>query len=129
MKKYQYKNSRGQDVGYVENNTYFTMRNMKHGEIFMKKRVFNGKEINNPIAIDLDILEDLYEKEVKNIEVTITGVEKLSFVKRIPVEIVMLKGENILFDKRNKQGQNVTGFGKQVVFSYDWGVETGQKRL
>lgn len=129
MKRYQYKNPRGQEVGYVENNIYYTSRSVKRGEIFLRKRVFNGKEIDDAIAIDKPILNDLYTKGVEFIEVTIIGIEKLSFKKYVPVETVILKGEEIKFDKRNEYGQNVTGFGKQVVFSYGWGTDKLQTKL
>lgn len=129
MKNYQYTNPRGQEVGFVEKNMYKTIRRMDKGEIFLRKRYFNGKLIDNAIAIDMPILEDLYKKGVPLMEATIIGVKKHSFKKYIPIETIMLQGEKICFDKRNKEGQNVSGFGIQIVFSYDWGSDEVQKKL
>ncbi len=129
MKHYQYTNPKGQEVGFVEDNMYKTVRKMNRGEIFLKKRYFNGKLIDNAIAIDIPILEDLYKKRVPLMEATIIGVKEHSFRKYIPIETIMLKGEKICFDKRNKEGCNITGFNQQMVFSYEWGSDEMQEML
>ena len=122
MQNYQYTNRKGQEVGFVRNKTYHTMRSFKLDEIFKHKKWFNKKYIVNAIAIDKWILEDLYEKGIIFIEVTIIGIEKNSFTRKIPVEAIMLKGVIQNFDKDDKHGWN-----EQVIFSYDW--EKYQKTL
>jgi len=122
MQQYQYKNKKGQEVGFVKNNIYYTKRNVKLEEIFKIKKYFDGKKIDNAVAIDKWILEDLYEKKVEFIEMTIIGIETNSFIKKIPVEAIMLKGITQNFDK-----DDIHGWNEQVVFSYDW--EKYQKTL
>jgi hypothetical protein len=121
--KFNIKNTRGQIVGYVQDNIYFTQRDVKRGEIFIKKHFFNNVYMLTPIAIDTDILERLIKAKVSKSRIMIMNLFAHSFVVEFDNEDIMKRGVEINYDKRNVEGQNVTGFGSQIVFDMAWGTK------
>lgn len=117
MPNYQYLNPKNQEVGFVQHNIYRTIRHNHKNEIFKYKKYFNGIYIDNAIAIQKSILDDLLWKNVKWIEVTIIGIEKLSFKKYISTRKIKEHGVLMCFDRNNSL------WGEQYVFSYDWGAD------
>ena len=118
MQKFQYLNPKGQEVGLVENNIYKTARCNHKKEIFRHKKYFNGVYINNAVAIQKSILDDLLRKNVEWVEFTIIGIERISFRKYIKTSLIKNHGVLMCFDKGNS-----TNWGQQYVFSYDWGID------
>ena len=84
--------------------------------------------IENPIGIDKRILDDLLKRKVHTIEVTIIGVERLSFRRYISLITIKQQGQLMDYDRR-KDGQSFTGYGVQYIFSYDWGSDKLQTTL
>ena len=116
--KHSYYNSRGQLIGEVDDveKIYYTARNAKHGQIFLRKSVFNGVRKENAIAIDKEIIINLIKMNIKKIVVTIIGIEKMSYDITISPEMVISGGVEINYDRR-KENINYTGYGSQIVIS------------
>ena len=129
MTSSQYSNARGQEVGYIENGAYVTIRDAKKGEIFLYKRYFNGRLIENPIAIDKGILDRLVKLDIEWMKVFVRGVKEHTFTKFIKLQTIKDRGQLINYDKRNLEGRNITGWGTQLVFSLDWGTDEKQQTL
>jgi len=124
MPNYQYSNPRGYDVGFVSEGIYCTDRYYDKNHIFKHKKEFNGVFIDNAIAIGKTILDDLIGKRVLFVEVTIHGIEAESFAKYISTSMIKEKGQLVNFDKKDIHNQNITGWGDQYIFSYEWGSFT-----
>ena len=116
-------NSRGQICGEVIDGIYNTSRDRSKGEIFLKKQNFAGKHFEIPVAIDKAILERLLRANVRKTRMLIINLEKNSFVVEFDNEEFLKEGAEINYDKRNAFGQNVTGFGSQIVY----GLEKGKR--
>jgi len=118
-------NTRGQNVGVYDDITgvYWTQRDAKKGEIFLRKHFFDGKYMEVPIAIDTAILTRLLSVGLKRIDIVIKGHRMYSYVVSFNPRDILSQGVKINYDKRNKDGQNYTGFGEQIVFDAKIGVE------
>ena len=124
MFNYQYSNPKGQDVGYVQNEIFYCVRNAHKNEVFKYKKYFNEIYINNAIAIQKNILDSLIKNGIRFIQATIVGIEEHSFRKYIETRIIKERGQLMCFDKNNPQG-----WGWQYIFSYEWGSDTLQIKL
>jgi len=112
-------NTRAQEVGFydTEEKIYHTKRYAERGQIFLRKVMFDGEKKERAIAIDKRILGQLINMGCKKLIFTIIGIEEYAYsVWTTPTRILEV-GVEINYDKRNKEGQNVTGFGKQLVIS------------
>lgn len=121
-----------QEVGEYNKITkiFFTTRDKRKGEIFIKKHWFEGKFIVTPIAIDKRNLKTLLKMGCKYIDVLILGVKRQSYVVRFNPGWILSNGVTINYDLV-RQGRNITNFGTQVVFDLEGGVVGGniQKTL
>ena len=124
------KNARGQYCGYVDKGIYYTRRDKSKGEMFIKKNWFYGKYIHKPIAIDKWIVELMLKNNVTKSVITILNDGKTRNVE-FDLNKVKEDGKDICYDKRNAEGQNYTGFRKQIVFDVCDGkvLEPYQKKL
>jgi len=124
MPTYQYSNPKGQEVGYVDNNIFYCVRNANKNHIFKYKKYFNGVYINNAVAIQKKCLDDLIEKGVQYIEMIIIGIEAHSFKRYIETKKIKENGQLMRFDNGTPHG-----WGWQYVFSYELGSKVLQETL
>jgi len=114
-------NSRGEEVGNVmfHNNElwYLTTRDATKGMVFSKKTMFNGRKIENGIAIDSAILKKLFANNIKGIVYLIKNFESRSFYGKIDLFKFMEVSEEICYDKFDSRGRNITKYGKQRIIS------------
>lgn len=110
-------NVRNQEVGqliYHENElAYLTTRDKRRGEIFSIKNTFNGVVMENPIAVDLDILKKLFANNVKSIIFCIRNLEETTFYGKVNLATIMENGITINYDKSYMKLK----YGTQKVFS------------
>lgn len=102
----QIKNTRGQDVGFIKDVTYHSQRDWKRGQIF------HNPKYKSAVALDVSILKQLIQNNIKNIRILITNFEESSFYLTTTVEFFLAHSHKIMFDKR-KEGINYTGYGEQ----------------
>lgn len=124
------KNPLGQIVGDYDTSTktYTSIRNLRKGEIFVKKQLFNGKFYKVPIAIGLDILKRLLKMGCKRINILVMGVKEHSYMVSFTPEKILSEGTKINYDVV-RQGKNITHFGNQIVFNLENGVDLSQNSL
>ena len=112
-------NARGEQVGELifkdKELVYFTTRDMEQGHIFSRKTKFNGRTINNGIAIDVDILKKLFAHNVKKLVFHIQHLEPQSFYAMIDLYTFMEKSESICYDRDDLKHK----YGRQRVVSMD----------
>lgn len=118
--QYPITNTRGQGIGYVENNTYFSERSVRKNQIFLRKQYFGKKFMKKATAIDKAIIDRLLKMGVKETIITICGLEEYSFDMKFSLEWIKKNGVVINYDKRGWRGENLTGWGIQIAFDiYD----------
>lgn len=131
--KHKLYNKLGQEVGEYDGSSrvYFTTRDLRKGEIFVRKHWFGGKYIDSPIAIDTFILEKLLQGGCRRVDILISGLKEHSFIVSYAPKWIKENSKSINFDRYNKQGKNITHFGNQLVFDIKEGLVGGpsQKTL
>ena len=127
--KHQLFNSMRQAVGEYDDisKVYWTQRNSKRGEIFIKKNWFGGRRLDLPIAIDRVILGRLLNVGCQTIQIMILGVKERSYVVSFSPKWILENSVDINYDK-TKQGRNITHFGNQIVFDASKGVIGGSEQ-
>ena len=112
-------NLRGEPVGELifkdKELCYITTRNAKNGHIFSRKTKFNGRTINNGVAIDVAILKKLFAHNVKSLIFHIQHFESQSFYGMIDLYQFMEKSESICYDRDDLKHK----YGKQRVVGMD----------
>lgn len=85
--------------------TYWTQRDAGAGQLFYK--------FGNAIALDVFILKQILKRGGKWIAIQIVGFEEKSFYAISSVHSFIMYSDEINYDKRNRFGENYTGYGTQ----------------
>ena len=107
MEIYKVKNSRGQEVGFIEEGIYYTSRDYNRGQIFRK--------YGNGLAVDKEIIRKLLQMNANELMIRVINFENTDFWAKINVVEFIDLSFKVNFDKRNEYGQNYTGYGEQLV--------------
>lgn len=110
MQEYQYKNPKGQEVGYIKGGIYYTERDNAKNQIFR----IHG----NGIAIGAEILRNLRKNKIELVRVRVINLETLSFWLEASIAQIMT-GTIINYDK-TRSGYNYTGYGLQYVLPMEY---------
>lgn len=124
--KHSFFNKLGQAVGEYDDVTkvYWTQRNSKRGEIFIKKNWFEGKRIELPIALDAPILNKLLQIGCRTVQVLIIGVKEHSYAVSFSPEWILENSVKINYDD-----SKMARWGNQLVFDASKGIGINQKTL
>lgn len=102
-------NPKGEAVGYVKNDTYFTVRN------YYKNQIFKMPKYKGAMGINVDILKRLIANNVKNLCFLVIGYEEKSFYVISSIQHFLLHSDKINFDKGK------SGWGEQRILPMnDW---------
>lgn len=127
--KHKLYNKLGQPVGEYDDVTkvYWTDRDAKKGELFLKKHWFGGVYFKTGTAIDVDILNKLVEHDCRYIHIRVFNLGKRPFIVTFTPEHINKMGKSIDYD-RVVQGKNITHFGTQIAFDIYKGIIGGPKQ-
>lgn len=106
MEKWQYTNSRGKQVGWVEDSIYYTTRD------YNRNQIFKHPKYESALAVDCEILKDLISKGVNTVRVLVKNFEKSTFWLQIDIKH-FLKNSFVVNFKRKDLKDNAKPYGRQ----------------
>lgn len=122
-----FRNPKGQDVGWIEGDSYCTKRDARKGQIYLRRHLFGGKWFTLPVGIQSCILTRLRASGVKYVNVLIIGIKNYSYWTRTEVEDIFKDGIEI---KEDREDSNITKWGYQYIFDvYNKKLEPKQTTL
>ena len=122
-----FKNPKGQIVGSTNKEYYITERDIRKGQMFTRKHIFNNKHFNTAIGIQKEILDKCLLIGIKVIRVFIINELGKRYQADTPIKEIYEKG---VLEKEDRENSNITKWGYQYIWDVAGRiVEQNQRRL